>query len=296
MDIVFVILHYLTYKDTKECIESIERCVGTKDYKIIVVDNASNNGSIEQLMDFYKENSKIQFVLNKKNLGFSNGLNKGIELAKNMKADFIAAVNNDTVILSDNFYPILKNKYEKTNFSVAGPMIITSDDKCSCNPMRDTIRSIKEAEAYIKVHETLCKLIKYHLFWMLKLKRILTRKKAVIQDKRAYLYDQINYQLHGAFWIFSREYFEHFDALDDRIFLYGEESLLFLHLMKNGMVSLYTPDLRIYHKEDSSTNALIRNSKEKTMFVSKNSIESLKTYISIYKEYERNQKFSGDKI
>ena len=45
MNYCFVILHYKTEKDTIECINSIKKLSGN--YSIVVVDNASNNGSIE---------------------------------------------------------------------------------------------------------------------------------------------------------------------------------------------------------------------------------------------------------
>lgn len=40
MDIVFVILHYMTPEYTKKCVESIQCRLDTKKYKIIIVDNA----------------------------------------------------------------------------------------------------------------------------------------------------------------------------------------------------------------------------------------------------------------
>ena len=54
--------------------------------------------------------------------------------------------------------------------------------------------------------------------------------------------EQINYKLHGAFWIFSPNYFEKFECLDESTFLYGEEDILFLHLRKNNLLTLYIPN------------------------------------------------------
>lgn len=285
MSIAFVILHYLTHEDTVECVESIIKSVGTNDYKIIIVDNGSNNGSVEYLQDLYKNNNNICFILNKVNLGFAKGLNTGIELAKKMKAEFIVTTNNDVILLTKNFYQVIKNKYEETNFSVAGPMIITKDDKCSCNPMRNSIRSLEETLKYIKIHENIRKLIKYRLFWLLNIKRKIFRNDKNVISNKDFLYDQINHQLHGSFWIFSKEYFNFFDGIDPKTFLYGEESILFLHLMMNKLTTLYTPELCIYHKEDSSTNSFLGTTKEKSDFVSKHSIESLNIYMDIYNDY-----------
>ena len=47
---VFLILHYKNDDVTKQCIESLIQCFGTLQMEIIVVDNASDNGSYEKLL------------------------------------------------------------------------------------------------------------------------------------------------------------------------------------------------------------------------------------------------------
>lgn len=77
-------------------------------YEIIVVDNASNDGSV----DFVKRNyPEVRLVESNKNLGFGGGNNLGI---KNSSADFFLLVNNDTLLDKD----ILNNLidcYQKLN-------------------------------------------------------------------------------------------------------------------------------------------------------------------------------------
>ena len=69
----YVILHYLTAEDTINCVESILK--QNEECKIIIVDNASNNGSIEQIEERYKKNTSIIIIKNEKNLGFADGNN-----------------------------------------------------------------------------------------------------------------------------------------------------------------------------------------------------------------------------
>ena len=56
----FVVLHYKTYVETKETIDSI-LCLPTEGraVKIIVVDNASENGSTEKLIRDYKDRENV---------------------------------------------------------------------------------------------------------------------------------------------------------------------------------------------------------------------------------------------
>lgn len=81
MDIVFVILHYMTPEYTKKCVESIQCRLDTKKYKIIIVDNASPDKSGQMLATLYKSSEDVDVVLLEENCGFAKGNNIGIKLS-----------------------------------------------------------------------------------------------------------------------------------------------------------------------------------------------------------------------
>lgn len=94
IDIGYVILYYLTDKDTVECVESIEKYSLDNKYKIVIVDNYSNNGSLERVKDKFSGYSNVHIVESKKNLGFAKGNNLGIEYLKQYyDVDFICLLN-----------------------------------------------------------------------------------------------------------------------------------------------------------------------------------------------------------
>lgn len=77
MDVSVIIVNYNTLELTKNTINSvIEKTQGIK-YEIILVDNASTDGSVEYFEEKYK--NKITFLKNKENLGFGRANNKGIK-------------------------------------------------------------------------------------------------------------------------------------------------------------------------------------------------------------------------
>ena len=80
----------------------------------------------------------------------------------------------------------------------------------------------------------------------------------------------------AALWFFLRNIVPDLKGLDPSTFLYMEEDILFLHLMKNNLKSIYCPDITIYHKEDASTDAVLKSSHKKNGFVYRNCINSLK--------------------
>ena len=283
MDVVFVVLHYKTFQDTVDCIESIEKKIDTDSYHIIVVDNASGNGSGEKLQDNYREAENITVLINESNLGFAKGLNKGIVYAREKwNIRYVVAINNDTLLVSRDFVKTLDEKYEQYGFSVVGHMMVTGDGNCNVNPIRNTIRSVSEVEESIRKYRRIIKLCNLHLY---KIYKVLKRFKRTSKAPLVCIQDQVNYKLHGACWIFSKLYFEIFDGLDESTFLYGEEDILYLHVISNSLKTLYTPDIVIYHKEDSSTDETLPDNMQKVRFVSENCINSLNCYLELLKKY-----------
>jgi len=75
MEFCFVILHYKTAEDTIECVNSINRL--NDECSIVIVDNASNNGSIEKVENEFKTLSNVTIIKNRENVGFAAGNNVG---------------------------------------------------------------------------------------------------------------------------------------------------------------------------------------------------------------------------
>lgn len=290
IDIVFVILHYMTDGDTIECIESIKRFIDTANYRIVVVDNASGNGSFDRLQNSYLKAEKIVLIENQENLGFARGLNVGIAYARsNWNTRFIAAINNDTMLLKNAFWEIIQRKFEQYHFAVMGPMIMTKDGRLNVNPIRNTIRSKKEVKSSINRYKRIMGLCQCHLYFIYRYINALKNKNDQKKISKVHLSEQLDYKLHGSFWIFSELYFAKFNEIDPATFLYGEEDILYLHLMKNGLHTLYCPEIKIYHKEDAATNELLPKNTDRIRFVSTHCIQSLETYIRIFESYEQGK-------
>lgn len=95
--ICFVILHYQAEQETVNCINNIKEKVQSAK-KIVVVDNASPNGSGEYLQKRYDSDSEVEIVLLDKNLGFAKGNNWGFRVAKKYAPDFVVVMNNDVLL------------------------------------------------------------------------------------------------------------------------------------------------------------------------------------------------------
>ena len=65
-------------------------------YKILVVDNGSNDGSVGYLKKLFK--GKIDLIINSNNYGFSKGNNIGIKYALEHGSEYLFLINNDTIL------------------------------------------------------------------------------------------------------------------------------------------------------------------------------------------------------
>ena len=97
--VAIVVLNYLNYADTIECVDSILKMKYSL-CGIVIVDNASYNGAYQKLKAVYKNRNGIHIIKTQKNLGYAKGNNCGISYArKRLKADYVLVVNNDTVFI-----------------------------------------------------------------------------------------------------------------------------------------------------------------------------------------------------
>lgn len=272
---VFVILHYQTLDDTQECVDSIMKCCHNYDYSIIIVDNASPNQTGKVLLEMYDNVDNVIVLLNKENVGFAKGNNVGFKYAKkNLGAQFIILLNNDTVLFQEDFCKYIDKAYNYKPFAVMGPMIVTADGNCTSNPISMNLvtkEDVKKALHSIKKQEFA---LNYHLLIIKNIKNNILKKKTKHKFQG---YRPIeNIRLHGCCLIFSNKYIEKFDGIDDRTFMYEEERFLQKRLQENNMISLYNPELIIYHKEYASTSNVFNTKRSKMKFYFKNEIESLK--------------------
>ena len=95
--LVYVLTLNWNGKDiTAECIESI-LISDYPNFKVVVIDNGSSDGSVQSLRERFGSN--ITILENETNLGYGRGLNVGLEFGfEKNKADYCLIMNNDTIL------------------------------------------------------------------------------------------------------------------------------------------------------------------------------------------------------
>lgn len=95
MDVSIIIVNYNTREMTAECIESVFRMTAGIEFEVILVDNASTDGSKE----YFELDSRITYLYNEENVGFGRANNKGYEYAS---GKYIFLLNSDTLLLNNS--------------------------------------------------------------------------------------------------------------------------------------------------------------------------------------------------
>ena len=115
--VTIIIPNYNGKKFMEPCLTSLADQT-YKDFRILVVDNASTDGSIEFLQTHYPD---VEIIQLKENYGFSKAVNTGIQ---HSKSPFVILLNNDTVADKNYVKEMVKAiETSKQVFSVSSKMI-----------------------------------------------------------------------------------------------------------------------------------------------------------------------------
>ena len=278
----FVILHYKNLDDTIECIESIQKLNKHEDASIIVVDN--NSLDKEGMKQIKKQTEDL--ILLKENIGFAKGNNRGCQYAiEKYHPDFLCVINNDIIINQNNFLEEIEGCYEKTNFDIMGPKILTDGGE-SVNPF-PVYNTLEEVEEKIKYHEKLVKI--YQNFWLrnllivyMKIKRLFVKPTHMENGKES----KYDIALHGCSIIFSKKYYEKYqDVFYPETFLYHEEEFLTYRKDHDHLITYYDNHLEVFHKEGSALNESFKNKNyEKLIFRNQQILKSLNLLKEVMKQ------------
>lgn len=297
MKIVFIILNYNTFQETKDCVLSIESKIDTQNYKIVIVDNLSTDDSADKIEKFIEQKNNMILIRNTENLGFAKGNNVGIEYAKrNYKPQFIVVLNSDTELIQNDLVEKLDNEYRNSEFALLGPLILTADGRCDNSPhYPPTVEHIqKELRTFIR-EEKIIKRGLYRPYCGIRFLRNLVRYKILKKDTplhrnmEFYQY-QRQVVLQGCFLVFSEKAFEYIKGFDERTFLYYEEPILYLSLMKHDLITVFDPEIVIYHKEGRSTSSVAKKNKDKLLFINKCYQQSAIILLNILKEANKEER------
>jgi GT2 family glycosyltransferase len=213
--VFLIILNYNGKSDTINCLNSI-LAADIKNAQIVVVDNASSDGSVKAVKDTFPN---IHLIKNQENLGYAGGNNVGIQYAYKQNADYIFILNNDIKVASNFLEEILKLAKEKPNGGIFGSAIYQYD-----NPNK-----LEHLGGYY--NSSICEFI----------------SNKTLSDKA----QKVDYVC-GCAILIKREVIEKVGLFEPKFFLLWEESDFCFRAQKKGFEIWVQPLSKIWHKISAS--------------------------------------------
>ena len=230
-------MNFNTDNDTHDLLRSLEKAhtTGFK-LEVIVVDNGSKT---EFQLEPQEKNDNIIFIRSNSNTGFSGGNNIGIREALKRRADYVLAVNNDTIVHPDMIKNLLETLDSDPKIGVTVPKIYFA----------------KGREFHIDRYKP-NELGK--VFWYAGGFTDWANVKSIhrgVDDVDHGQYDKIEQVTFatGCCMCFKREVLEQVGVFDDRYFLYYEDADLNERIQRAGYKIYYVPAAVLIHVNAASS-------------------------------------------
>lgn len=119
-----VVLTHNNLAFTKECFDALAQT--TDGYELVVVDNASTDGTVEYLGELDTVHPGAKVILNSGNAGFARGCNQGVEASS---GDYVCLLNNDTVPFEGWLDALLDAFDEADDVGIVGAKLLLANGK-----------------------------------------------------------------------------------------------------------------------------------------------------------------------
>ncbi len=223
IDIVYiVILHHNNFRCSDYCLSAL-READQSHMKLVLVDNASDDGSYKALLTKYPECIEIR---NKENLGFARGTNVGLRWAYNEGAEYFMLLNNDVEVTPGFIAPMLNSLKQNTVVGLVTPKILYRQDR----------QKIWHAGGFIKLSTITA----------------IARGYDEV-DKGQYDNETSTEWASGACCLFSRRLLDTIGFLEERYFFGQEEWDFSTSTIRANFKILYEPRAVVFHEIGQSS-------------------------------------------
>lgn len=232
IELSIIIVNYNVKAFLQNCLSSILRSTEKINSEIIVVDNASDDGSVELIK---KNFPQVKLIESKINLGFSRANNLGLQVAQGR---YICLINPDTIVEESTFHEMIKFMNEHPEVGLAGCKILNPDGtfQLACRRSFPT-----PWVAFTKI---------------VGLSKFFPKSKIFARYNLTYLDENQSYEVDavsGSFMFLRREVYEKIGGLDETFFMYGEDLDYCYRVKKAGFQVYYVHTTQIIHFKGEST-------------------------------------------
>lgn len=221
--LTIVIVNHNAREHLEACLESLNSAPPAIPHEIVVVDNASVDGSAAAVRARWPAVMVIELQIN---TGFAAGNNAGIRATR---GDLVLLLNNDTVVPAGAIDALVARLLAHPEAAVAGPRLVDADGRVelSFGPMISPWGELRQ-KMTMALH---ARRVGPVTAWV---ERAASRERQV---------DWVS----GACLLVRRAAAERAGLLDERFFLYTEDVDFCAAIRARGGAVIFTPDARIVH-------------------------------------------------
>lgn len=235
MELSIIIVNWNTRDYLRRCLESIRDNPPACDYEVIVVDNASSDESARMVRENF--GSDVKLIDNRRNAGYAEGNNQGIEIAQ---GEYLVLLNPDTEVKPGSLDRLLAFGRSHPDAAAVGCRLVGPDDI-----VQSSCRSFPEPLAV--------------LFEYTRLSRIFPRSRLFGAYRMTY-FDYAHVaevdQPMGSCLLLSRKAVEDVGMFDQLFPIFFNEVDWCYRAKENGWKIYFTPDVEIVHHGGASTRQI----------------------------------------
>ncbi|MFH1525226.1 MAG: glycosyltransferase [Bacteroidota bacterium] len=232
IDLSVIIVNYNVKEFLKNSIVSIQKASTGLETEIIVVDNASDDGSVEEIEQKFPH---VKLIANSINVGFGSANNQALKIAG---GKFILLLNPDTIVKENTFHELIKFFKAHPEAGMAGCKVLNPDGtlQLACR------RSFPGPwTSFTKVTG---------------LSRLFPKSRLFARYNLTYLNENKTYEvdaISGSFMMLTKEVYEKVGGFDSQFFMYGEDLDLCYRIQLSDYKVYYVHSTEIIHYKGEST-------------------------------------------
>jgi GT2 family glycosyltransferase len=223
LDLSIIVVSYNTKTVTLRCLEAIFADLPRLSNEVIVVDNASTDGSADAIRQSYPS---VRVVSNSQNIGFAAGNNLGM---KNAVGRCFLLINSDAFVQPGAVKAMMDFLAANSDVALVGPRILNADGSLQ----RSCFRFPSPGRAWVEN------------LWI----SAPFGPDSVLGDYRRWPHDreqEVDWVI-GACFMVRREVYQQIGGFDERFFMYAEETDWQLRMRQAGWKIGFTPLARVIH-------------------------------------------------
>lgn len=252
MKLTISIVNYNTDDYLVKCLRSIQSVENEAEIATYVVDNASSDDSTKKAQKLFP---KVNFILNKVNLGFGKAHN---QVLKNLNTEYALILNPDTLLGKGVISTMLKFMDENSDVGAATCKIVLPDGSIDLTAHRGFPTPLASLLYFLGIDWL------YHL----SLKNL----------NNIHEVDAIS----GSFFLTRKSILDNVGFFDEDFFMYAEDIDLCFRIKESGYKIMYVPDVKILHFKGVSSG-LKKHSQEITTASSETKKRSLNAFYETMK-------------